>query len=91
MVAAGAAGPRPRAAALPRYARRMEPDPAARRERMRALLIGGVVGASAALAAYRRRRPQPPKLLAPQGLAAFEDAPCYRELLDEERARSSSA
>ena len=89
MVAARAAGLR--RVPAPRYPRRMEPDPALRRERMRALVIAGLVGASAVLAAYRRRRPQGPKLLGPQGLAAFEDAPCYRELLDEERARSSSA
>jgi len=61
-----------------------DPD---RRERMKALLIGGVVGASAALAAARRRRPA----LVPQraravGLAAFEDAPCYREALEGDRS-----
>lgn len=66
------------------YTRAMAEDPA-RRERMRALLIGGVVGASAALAAARRRRPatalQRPR---PVGLAAFEDAPCFREALVDE-------
>jgi hypothetical protein len=35
--------------------------------RLRSFLFGGVVGASAAF-------------------AAFEDAPCYRELVDKERA-----
>jgi len=39
-------------------------------------VLGGLVGASAALAARGRRRQQ--KRL-PDGLAAFEDAPCHRE------------
>ena len=59
-----------------------DPD---RRERVKALLIGGVVGASAALAAARRRRPAPPQRPRPVGLAAFEDAPCYREALEGDR------
>lgn len=61
-----------------------DPD---RRERVKALLIGGVVGASAALAAARRRRPAPaPQRPHPVGLAAFEDAPCYREALEGDRS-----
>ena len=61
-----------------------DPD---RRERVKALLIGGVVGASAALAAARRRRPAAaPQRLRPVGLAAFEDAPCYREALEGDRS-----
>lgn len=61
-----------------------------RRERMKALLIGGVVGASAALAAARRaRRPRAAALGRPVGLAAFEDAPCYREAVEAERARQA--
>jgi hypothetical protein len=51
--------------------------------RLRSFLIGGLVGASAVLAAVRRRRhrgrPVQP------GLTAFEDAPCYRETLVRER------
>jgi hypothetical protein len=51
--------------------------------RLRSFVIGGVLGASAALAAARRKRrrarPTSP------GLAAFEDAPCYRETLERER------
>jgi hypothetical protein len=39
-------------------------------------VLGGLVGASAALAARGRRRKQQ---RLPDGLAAFEDAPCYRE------------
>jgi hypothetical protein len=52
-------------------------------ERLRSFVIGGLVGASAALAAVRRRRPR--KRPTPPGLAAFEDAPCYRETLEREQ------
>jgi hypothetical protein len=52
--------------------------------RIRSFVIGGLVGASAALAAVRRKRPRPRPTQ--PGLAAFEDAPCYRETLDRERA-----
>jgi hypothetical protein len=54
--------------------------------RLRSFLFGGVVGASAVFAAVRRsnRKQQPRRT--PAGLAAFEDAPCYRELVDKERA-----
>ena len=45
---------------------------------MRSFVIGGLVGASAALAAAKRARPAKERQ-APAGLAAFEDAPCYRE------------
>ncbi|MHB8470537.1 MAG: hypothetical protein ACYDCH_12415 [Gaiellaceae bacterium] len=55
--------------------------------RARSFLIGGVVGASAAVAAARRRREasrrRRARRLHPAGLAAFEGAPCYEELLDE--------
>jgi hypothetical protein len=54
-----------------------------RRSRIRSFLIGGLVGASAALAAARRRRATPRRT--PAGLAAFEDAPCYEETLLRER------
>ena len=55
--------------------------------RVRSFLLGGVVGASAVLAAVRRRRParRDPARHTPLGLAAFEDAPCYRELVEKER------
>jgi hypothetical protein len=52
-------------------------------ERLRSFVIGGLVGASAALAAVRRRRPRR-RPTAP-GLAAFEDAPCYRETVEREQ------
>jgi hypothetical protein len=60
-----------------------------RARRLRSFLIGSLVGASAAAATARRRRSVARKrrerLLHPAGLAAFEDAPCYRELLEQER------
>jgi hypothetical protein len=54
-----------------------------RRTRLRSFMIGGLVGASAALAAARRRRTAPRRT--PAGLAAFEEAPCYEETLERER------
>jgi hypothetical protein len=58
-----------------------------RRSRVRSFVLGGLVGASAALAAGRRR---PRRRPTPIGLAAFEDAPCYRELVAEEDRREAS-
>ncbi|HXY85286.1 MAG TPA: hypothetical protein VEH52_07355 [Gaiellaceae bacterium] len=58
-----------------------------RRSRLSSFVLGGVVGASAAIAAARRRRPRrSPTRRAPQGLSAFEGAPCYREIVEQERA-----
>ena len=54
-----------------------------RGQRLRSFLLGGLVGASAVLAAARRRRPRARHT--PPGLAAFEDAPCFRETLDREK------
>jgi hypothetical protein len=48
------------------------------RNRLKTFLFGGLVGASAVLAAVRRRPPvsdASPR----RGLSAFEDAPCFRE------------
>ena len=64
-----------------------------RRSRLSSFVLGGVLGASAAIAAARRRRPRRrPQRRPPQGLAAFESAPCYREVveleLERERDRS---
>jgi hypothetical protein len=53
--------------------------------RLRTFVLGGVVGASAALAAARRLRPRRRRRLTRAGLAAFEDAPCFREIVDRER------
>jgi hypothetical protein len=64
-------------------------DGDSRRSRLRSFAIGSVVGAAGVLAAARRsplalsRRPRN----APAGLAAFEDAPCFLELVGEEAQR----
>ncbi len=54
--------------------------------RARSFLIGGLVGASAALATARRSRElarrRRQRMLHPAGLAAFEEAPCYQELIE---------
>lgn len=52
-----------------------------KRDRRRDLLIGGVLGAFATLAALRRKRPLEQ---ATTGLVAFEQAPCYREAVESE-------
>jgi hypothetical protein len=63
-----------------------------KRGRASSFLIGGLVGASAAVAAARRRRDvarrRRERRLHPAGLAAFEEAPCFQELLDEEESES---
>lgn len=65
-------------------------DEERRAERMRSFLLGGVLGASAVLAAARRKKgPKAPRR-APVGLAAFEDAPCYRELVEREAGRDGA-
>jgi hypothetical protein len=65
-------------------------DEERRGERLRSFLLGGVLGASAVLAAARRKKgPKPPRR-APVGLAAFEDAPCYRELVEREAGRDGA-
>jgi hypothetical protein len=58
-------------------------DDETRRSRLRSFALGSVVGASAVLAAARKRRPRP-KRQTPLGLAAFEDAPCFREIVEQE-------
>jgi hypothetical protein len=58
-----------------------------RRRRIRSFALGGLVGAAGAIAAGRRlRRSERRSREQPAGLAAFEDAPCFRELA-ERRAR----
>lgn len=51
--------------------------------RLRSFVIGGLVGASAALAAAGRKRRRARQTQ--RGLAAFEDAPCYRETQERDR------
>ncbi len=71
------------------YRRKHAYDPSmdgeSRRSRTRSFLVGAAVGASAAIAAARRLRPKERKRETPAGLAAFEEAPCYRELVESER------
>jgi hypothetical protein len=56
-----------------------------RRGRLSSFVVGGLVGASAALAAARRRRRRGQAARrTPQGLEAFEGAPCYREVVERE-------
>ena len=59
-----------------------------RSSRLGLFLLGGIVGGLAGLAAGRMRAVRhPSRPLPPPGLAAFEDAPCYREPLEEEQQR----
>jgi hypothetical protein len=57
-----------------------------RRRRLRPFLLGGLLGSIAGLAAAGRMkvRAQPRRRETPAGLAAFEDAPCYEELVARE-------
>jgi hypothetical protein len=61
-------------------------DGEGKRDRLQSFVLGGLLGASAAIAAARRRSPRrrPPRQT-PAGLAAFERAPCYREVVERER------
>lgn len=56
--------------------------------RLRSFLVGGLLGASAALAAARRKRPRRDT---PAGLAAFESAPCFEETLEREAMRAGGS
>jgi hypothetical protein len=55
-----------------------------RGSRLGSILIGGLVGSVAGLAAAGRMRMREARTqrTTPAGLAAFEQAPCFRELLD---------
>lgn len=68
----------------------MDSERARKRDRMRSFVLGGLVGASAVAAARRRRRPVPQRRPTPAGLAAFEGAPCYRELVEREDMAEAS-
>ena len=58
-----------------------------RRSRLRSFALGGVLGAAGAIATVRRMSARPGRRRSVGGLAAFEDAPCYLELLGEEAQR----
>jgi cob(I)alamin adenosyltransferase len=54
--------------------------------RLRSFVLGGLVGASAALSVARRRHRR--RRRKPAGLAAFEGAPCYQETLEQRDRRA---
>jgi hypothetical protein len=54
--------------------------------RLPSFVLGGLLGASAVLATARRRRRVEARRSAPAGLAAFEQAPCYREAVERDPA-----
>jgi hypothetical protein len=58
-----------------------------KRRSVRSFLLGGLVGASAVAATLDRRRRIQRRRGSPRGLAAFESAPCYLELLEDEHDR----
>jgi hypothetical protein len=62
----------------------MDPE---RGRRLRSFLLGGLLGSAAALAAAGRARvkERPARRTTPAGLAAFEQAPCYDELAEQEQ------
>lgn len=66
-------------------------DGVGKRRSIRSFLLGGVVGASAVVATLDRRRRIQRRRGRPRGLAAFESAPCYLELLEKEREDERSA
>jgi hypothetical protein len=63
-----------------------------RGSRIGSFLIGGLLGSVAGLAAAGRMRVKsPPSRTTPAGLAAFEQAPCFREVVEREAAERSPA
>jgi len=63
-----------------------------RRSKLRSFALGGLVGAAGAIATFRRPRTvgRRPRAAGP-ALAAFEDAPCFLELVGEEAQRYREA
>jgi len=60
-------------------------DGQSRRSRLRSFALGSVVGVAGTIATARRlRRPSRRPRDAPGGLAAFEDAPCFLEIVEHE-------
>lgn len=64
-----------------------------RGRRFRSFLIGGLLGSVAGVVAAGRVRvrPRPKRRMTPAGLAAFEQAPCYEELVEQEREEARQA
>lgn len=60
--------------------------------RLGSFLVGGLVGSIAGLvAAGRMRVRNGEKRATPAGLAAFEEAPCYKEIVEREDEREEPA
>jgi len=56
-----------------------------RRSRLRSFALGSLVGVAGTIATARRlRAPARPPRRAQAGLAAFEDAPCFLEVVERE-------
>ncbi len=51
---------------------------------LRSFLLGSVVGSVAGVAAAGRMKVRPGRRTTPEGLAAFERAPCFAELVERE-------
>jgi hypothetical protein len=66
-------------------------DEAGRRGRLRSFAIGSLVGAAGAIATARRASRRPRRAHHDVGLAAFEDAPCFLEIIGEEAQRLGDA
>jgi hypothetical protein len=63
-----------------------------RGSKLGSFLIGGLVGSVAALAAAgRMRMMKTSRRTTPAGLAAFEHAPCFREVVEREAAERAAA
>jgi hypothetical protein len=57
------------------------------RTKLRSFVLGGLLGAAGAIAALRRVSTGPRARRPTGGLAAFEDAPCFLELVGQEAQR----
>jgi hypothetical protein len=62
-------------------------DGTGRGSKIRSFAIGGVVGAAGAIATVRRASRPRRSRNTPGGLGAFEDAPCFLELVEAEVQR----
>jgi hypothetical protein len=58
---------------------------------LRSFALGGLVGAAGTIATVRRLRRTPLRPRAATALAAFEDAPCFREIVEREGHRYGDA